>query len=140
MKDKKQNIKVYRIEHPSIFNTVGNYPVGVGPYNLEQYYDEIPEPLLYLLTKLIDMHHTSEKHPALICDIRHHNMIMSSNIIAACPNPTALNLWFGEFYEDLIRHGLVIIEYTVPKIYMGKSKIQCAFNTDDIVSKKIIQP
>ena len=133
--------KIYRLEHPTITKTVGNITFGVGPYYLENRYDEITKELLTVITKLGDEHSTSSEHPSLASDISYAGFDSNDfyyDVLSACPTLTTLKYWFNGFIDNLLDYGLIIVEYTVSNSYLGNSNIQCGFKLSDVISKKII--
>ena len=126
--------KVYRIEHPTIIKSFGNFKLSVGPYYIEGR-DDITTKLSNVVNNLVDMHNISSEHPSLGGDID-NELISDINykLVAACPSISALQYWFGELLDE----GMVIVEYTIEKSYIGNSNIQCGFDPEHIISFKQI--
>jgi hypothetical protein len=130
--------KVYRIEHPNIRAWFGDVRLGGGPYYIEGR-KEVSKELIKIITQLVDEHNTSSEHPSLGADIYMDDEFSSDinyKLISACPNISALQYWFGDFFDSLLDEGMVIVEYTVKKSFIGNSNIQCGFYPEDIIRYK----
>lgn len=108
---------VYRIEKD-----------GVGPY---RNWD----------IDLIDMTgednvHNDSNHPSPWEDAEISSITM--DYLCACPSLEKLREWFDGYLEILDENGFNIYRIKVKKRILGKSKRQCFFKKEDIISKKVV--
>jgi len=117
--------KVYRYENP--IDGMGTYNCGLDGVDLSLFKE-----------KLLKNHSKRKDRPTLELDSLDFALFVDE-FKTGCNSLKELKEWFKGYNKKLIKAGLVIVEYVVENKIDGKSKKQCVFHINAIISKKIIE-
>jgi len=132
---------VFRLEHK---NKKYEFPtfylkkfLPVSPYNIDEVISSELLKKKYgdVFNEINVLHSSNEEFPTPFKDGLED--IFTEEFFCGCPSIDKLYDWFFNT-EEWLRIGFVIREYKVKKRYISKSKKQCIFHYENIISRKII--
>lgn len=141
------SVSVFRLEHRYLkdyrHSKEFQFPTYCSPYGIgkvvdndtfRKKYDFIHFDLLFEHNATAEV---GDEHPNPSGDGL--GKVFDENFLVGCTTYDALFDWFYGYIEDWLIRGFVVREYKVKKRYVGNSGIQCIFNRNDFISRKIIK-